>query len=337
MADPLLRNLTLLQLIPRDPGRIATTTLQEKLAERGYVIDLRSLQRDLKGKLSQAFPICCDDSERPYRWYFDRTSSSQLPAQDPGSALALVMAEEYLKDLMPPMVEHSIAPLFNQAHQSLNAASSNRLINWSNRVRAIPVGKSLQQAKVHDSVWFKLSTALLNRQVIEVVYLSRKKEEVKTFRLHPQGIVNRQHITYLLAMNGDYGDIRQYALHRIQSAECLNETCREFPDFNIDDYIAQGGFAYRNSNELIPLKIRVRHDLAWMLSETPLSRDQVLFSDPEDGWYQLEAQVPDDGQTFWWLQAQAARVDVLEPAVWRDEIMESALEIVRRGTRNNAC
>ncbi|MBE0508121.1 MAG: hypothetical protein IBX50_15640 [Marinospirillum sp.] len=51
MADPLLRNLTLLQLIPRDPGKIATTTLQEKLAERGYVIDLRSLQRDLKGKL----------------------------------------------------------------------------------------------------------------------------------------------------------------------------------------------------------------------------------------------------------------------------------------------
>lgn len=337
MADPLLRNLTLLQLIPRDPGRIATTTLQEKLAERGYVIDLRSLQRDLKGKLSQAFPICCDDSDRPYRWYYDRAAVSHLPAQDPGSALALVMAEAYLKDLMPPVVGHTIAPLFHQAHQSLHAASSNRLINWSERVRAIPMGKSLQQAQVRESVWFTLSSALLNRQVVEVVYLSRKKEEVKTFRLHPQGIVNRQHITYLLAMNGDYEDIRQYALHRIQSAECLDEACREFPDFNIDDYIAQGGFAYRNSNELIPLKIRVRHDLTWMLSETPLSDDQVLLSDPEEGWFQLEARVPDDGQTFWWLQAQSARVDVLEPTVWREEILESALEIVRRGARNSTC
>jgi predicted DNA-binding transcriptional regulator YafY len=331
MADPLLRNLTLLQLIPRDPGRIATTTLQEKLAERGYVIDMRSLQRDLKGKLSQAFPICCDDSERPYRWYYDRDASTNLPAQDPASALALVMAQEHLKDLMPPAVSHAIAPIFNQAHQALHAASSNRLINWSSRVRAISGGKKLKQAQVQGEVWYRLSNALLNRQVVEAVYLSRNKESVKTFKLHPQGIVNRQHVTYLLAMNGDYEDVRQYALHRIQSAECLEEPCRESPNFDIDDYIAQGGFDYRNSSDTLKLKARVRHDLAWMLSETPLAESQVLTSDPEEGWYQLEAEVPDDGQTFWWLLAQSARVDVLEPRHWREEIFKAAQEIVQRG------
>ena len=49
--DTLFRYLTMLQLIPRFPGRIATPVLKEKLAERGFKIDTRSLQRDLSQKL----------------------------------------------------------------------------------------------------------------------------------------------------------------------------------------------------------------------------------------------------------------------------------------------
>ena len=65
--DTLFRYLTMLQLIPRFPGRIATPVLKEKLAERGFKIDTRSLQHDLSQKLSTQFPIGCDDSQKPYR------------------------------------------------------------------------------------------------------------------------------------------------------------------------------------------------------------------------------------------------------------------------------
>ena len=95
--------------------------------------------------------------------------------------------------------------------------------------------------------------------------------------------------------------------------------------------IGKGEYSHRNSSNILHLKLRVRHDLAWMLSETPLAESQVLTSDPEEGWYQLEAEVPDDGQTFWWLLAQSARVDVLEPRHWREEIFKAAQEIVLRG------
>lgn len=56
--DTLLRLLATLQLIPRHPGRIATTTLQDKLADRGFKIDLRSLQRDLKDISYPAIFLC---------------------------------------------------------------------------------------------------------------------------------------------------------------------------------------------------------------------------------------------------------------------------------------
>lgn len=55
--DPLLRQIALLQLIPRAPRRISTTTLQEKLRDWGFEIDVRSLQRDLNRLVALDFPI----------------------------------------------------------------------------------------------------------------------------------------------------------------------------------------------------------------------------------------------------------------------------------------
>ncbi|RCV85767.1 WYL domain-containing protein, partial [Vreelandella rituensis] len=48
IRETLFRYLTMLQLIPRSPGRIATPVLLEKLRERGFQVDSRSLQRDLR-------------------------------------------------------------------------------------------------------------------------------------------------------------------------------------------------------------------------------------------------------------------------------------------------
>lgn len=87
--DPLFRYLALLQLIPRWPGRIATPVLLERLRDKGFEIDKRSLQRDLRDKLAGSFPILCDDSQRPYRWSLDRDAAHGLPALDTASALAL--------------------------------------------------------------------------------------------------------------------------------------------------------------------------------------------------------------------------------------------------------
>lgn len=93
MSEALFRYLTLLQLIPRLPACISTPVLQEKLAERGYVFELRTLQKDRKDKLSRYFPIICHDEERPFRWSFDRQAQFNLPSLDPASALAFHLAE----------------------------------------------------------------------------------------------------------------------------------------------------------------------------------------------------------------------------------------------------
>lgn len=336
IRDTMFRYLTMLQLIPRSPGRISTPVLLEKLRERGFQVDMRSLQRDLRDRLALHFPLICDDSSKPYRWFFDRDFHCNLPALDVPSALTLVLGEEYLKGLLPPVVVGQLAPQFRDARQLLDGLEANGLSQWAKRVRAIPNGKTLIPAPLDEGTWQVVSEALLSHRAVDVTYRSRSADERKQLTLHPQGMVSRHSVTYLLATVNDYDDIRQFALHRIELVSLSKAKWREAEGFCIDDYIASGAFGYLLSKEPVLLRARIQPQVAWLLSETPLSNEQSLTQLADTDWQLLEARVPDDQQTLWWLKALGASVEVLEPLAWREEILADAKRVLEWASQQRA-
>lgn len=336
IRDTLFRYLTMLQLIPRSPGRISTPVLLEKLRERGFQVDMRSLQRDLRDRLALHFPLICDDSSKPYRWFFDRDFHCNLPALDVPSALTLVLGEEYLKGLLPPVVIGQLAPQFRDARQLLDGLEANGLSQWAKRVRAIPNGKTLIPAPLDEDTWQMVSEALLSHRAVDVTYRSRSADERKQLTLHPQGMVSRHSVTYLLATVNDYDDIRQFALHRIEQVSLSKAKWRDAEGFCIDDYIASGAFGYLLSKEPVLLRARIQPQVAWLLSETPLSNEQSLTQLADTDWQLLEARVPDDQQTLWWLKALGASVEVLEPLAWREEILADAKRVLEWASQQRA-
>lgn len=176
MKDPretAIRYLATLSLIPVEPSQIATSTLQEKLAERGFEISVRSLQRDLKDKLSAHFPLQCDETQRPFRWSFTKGAFYDLPALDTASALAYFLAEEQLRSLLPQSVADQLNPQFNAARKFLSNLEENGLAHWAKKVRALPNGKALIPAAIDEDVWRVTTEALLHNKQLEVTYLSR--------------------------------------------------------------------------------------------------------------------------------------------------------------------
>jgi len=328
--DTLFRYLAMLQLIPRSPGRISTPVLLEKLHERGFQVDARSLQRDLRDRLSLHFPLICDDAEKPFRWYFDKEFHCDLPALDTSSALTLVLAEEYLKGLLPPVVVGQLTPQFRKARQLLDGLGGNSLSQWAQRVRAIPNGKALIPAPLDETIWQAVAQGLLEQVPLKVTYLSRSAGEEKRFMLHPQGMVSRHSVTYLLATVNDYTDIRQFAVHRIRKATLNRDTpWRASGAFNLDDYIRGGAFGYRQSPADVELRARVSPHVAWLLSETPIAASQSLTPRDDSDWSTLAARVPDDQETLWWLQGMGAGIEVLAPLHWREHLTDSARRVLR--------
>lgn len=322
--DPLFRYLTLLQLIPRWPGRISTPVLQEKLKERGFDINLRSLQRDLRDRLT-SFPLHCYSDERPYRWGYAQGAlfdPSCLPAQDIPSALALYLAQSHLAYLLPKSVMDQLSPQFQVAYKYLEGMEQNGLSYWARRVRSLPNGKALLPAKIEPQVWMQVSTALVERKQLRITYLSRTTASTKTLEIHPLGLVTRHSISYLIATVWHYEDLRQFALHRVQQAEVLELPACERADFDTDTYIASGAFSARQISPEVELVADIHPQTAWLLKETPLSHQQSLEPLPSSDWYRLRAQVLLDEETLWWIFGLNDRIRVHAPAVWVEAIKD---------------
>ncbi len=317
--DTLLRLVALLRLIPRHPQRIATPTLLEKLKDKGFSVNMRSVQRDLN-RLSTPFSLICDDNSTPYRWSFTRDAPLELAAMDTPTALALYLAEGHLSTLLPQSVLDQLAPQFHKARNYLDDLGQNGLAHWARRVRALPNGKALLTAQVAAGVWSAVSTALAERLCVRVRYRSRSKASLKDLVIHPAGLVSRHSISYLVGTVDGYADTRHFALHRIHEAACLDRTCTAGEDLDIDSHIASGAFSPKQSEQPVELVADVHPSIAWLLEETPLSSEQSLEQLQMSDWMRLRARVPDDQETFWWVFGLGENIHVHHPVTWVEQI-----------------
>lgn len=325
MSDPkdrLFRHLALLRLIPREPRSMSSTELLQKLKTQGFEIDLRTLQRDLD-RLSRDFQLISDESERPYRWSFTKGAPQvDFPALDTPTALAFALAESHLGKLLPPSILGLLEPHFDIARRQIEGLEHNHLARWAKCVRVLPNGKTLHPAEVDQDIWERVATALLEGRQLDIRYLSRSKREAKSLRIHPAGLVARHSISYLIGTVDGYDDLRQFALQRIEQAEVLAESACVAAGHDIDDYIASGAFALRQSAKEVELVADVNSQVAWLLNETPLTHQQTLEPLPDSDWQRLRAMVPLDQETLWWIFGLNDSIWVHEPEVWVDEIRE---------------
>lgn len=321
--DTLLRMFALLRLIPEFPGHIASTTLLEKLRDRGFFVDMRTVQRDLN-RLSTPFSLMCDESVSPYRWSFTKDAELDLREMDPSTALVLYLAQDHLKSLLPQSALDLLAPQFNRARNYLEGLGQNGLSHWARRVRAVPNGRALVPAPIPLQIWDQVSTALLEHRQLRVLYLSRSKATLKEMRLHPVGFISRHSISYLIATVDGYSDVIQFAVHRIREAECLDLPAVGDADVDLDEYLNGGGFNSAGPVPMVELKADVSPQIAWHLGETPLSQEQTIESLPGSNWKRLKACVPQDQETLWWIFGLNENIRVHEPQIWVDAVKEKA-------------
>ena len=114
-----------------------------------------------------------------------------------------------------------------------------------------------------------------------------------------------------------------YAVHRIASATVLGESVKRPKGYSLDAFIDRGAAQF-GSGETITLKARVSDDLARLLEETPISKDQKITR--RSGVHTLTATVPDSWQLHFWIRSQGPAITVVKPAALRKSIIASLKE-----------
>ena len=316
--NTLARQWELLKLLPtRGAGKTAKE-IADALAEAGFAVSKRQVERDLLD-LQEVFGLECNDASIPYGWRWG-SAPIELPGVTLAEALSLQIVEETLKPLLPSSVLRSVQPRFEQAKAKLAAlAEQNPSAAWADKVMSVPPMLPLLPPVVDEELLELVQTALLNSEQIEVAYQGFS-DEPKALRLHPLGLVVRGAVTYLVATAFDYIDVRLYALHRFQSVGRTYETAKRPKGFKLSQYVDEGALQFGNGKAL-KLLARVDEGLAKHLTETPLSANQKLK--PIDGGFELSASVVDSWQLDWWILSHSNSIEILAPKALVDRTVAS--------------
>ena len=316
----LLRQLEMLKCL----GSQWTTTkeIQTRLANGGFEIDVRTLQRDLL-ELQESFPIELNDKGRPFGWRWAKGADIGIGGMSAPEALALRLVELYLRPALPATMLEGFEVLFRRARGKFDALSGgNVLPEWLDKVRSVQPTQPLIPPVVDPETQATISEALMYGRKIKARYKSAGSNKSNEYVLNPLGLILRGPISYLLATAFDYEDRLLYALHRFSSADILEDSVVTPNGFDLDAELEQGIAGFGERKKQIRLKLHCADYLAKMLEETPLARDQKVVLDKDRNVAVVTATVNDTWQLRWWILSQGAAVIVMQPTRIRSEIAE---------------
>ena len=314
--NSLARQWELLKLLPtRTEGKTAKQ-LAEGLIEAGYEISKRQVERDLLD-LQEFFGLECDDDQMPYKWRWSFDRPADLPAITLAEALSLVVVEDTLKPLLPLSVQRALQAKFSQARSQLAMMSKkSSTARWAGKVKTVPTTLPLLPPFISEEILEVIQNALLLDEQIEATYQGMS-DKVIELRLHPLAMVTRGSVVYLVATAKEFSDVRLYALHRFKAVTRTFEKLKPLKGFSLDKYIADGALQFGEGGE-IELTAILSDELARLLSETPISGDQLLKV--KAGRWHLKASVLDSWQLRWWILSHGPGIQVIKPAPLAKEI-----------------
>ena len=297
--ETVLLAVELMRRIPR--GRKVTAgELHHQLKDAGIERELRTIQRQLE-MLSEHFEIERDDRSKPYgyRW-LEQAKALAMPNLTPQESLLLQLAEEHLKNLLPPRLMKSMDAFFSQAKRNLGSESTARLEReWPGKVRVVATSQPLLPPKIVPGVFEAVSEALYANRWLTLDYQNSAGKR-RSITVMPLGLAQQGPRLYLVCRFDGFNNERSLALHRIRKAEASTLTFERPAEFDLQKYDDDGRFGFGEGHR-VQLRFRITKDAGLHLTESPLSTDQQ-YVEAQDGWLEIIATVVDSAMLDWWLR-----------------------------------
>ena len=320
--ERLLRTIT---FVPVGRGRaVSSRRLTELLAEEGFVVSKRTVERDL-AKVESIAGVMRDDRNKPHGWYRDaRSVSAELvPALGLESAAMLELVRQHLVHTLPPETFDALSSEFERAKKTLSRTPEAKHARWTKKLRVRPLGHVLSPPKIDPGVHRAIYDALLHDRRCSIGYAPPERTARVFDEVHPLGLVLRDQTLVLVAMLAESDKVRQFHLHRMTKVDVHTGPARKPPrGFDLDRYLDEGRLEFQLGDEPLRLKLLAKHGAALYPKERPIGRDQVVTPHP-DGTV-ISALVPDTKEMRVWLRGYGASVEVLEPRSLRSELAEEA-------------
>ena len=204
-GETLILALELLKRIPKN-SYVTTKQLHEQLTEISVVRDIRTIQRHLD-LLSEHFNIDRerDDASNNYKYRWNKLSRGlEIPSLTPQESLLLMLAEEYLKNLLPASLLKSMEGFFRQSSLKLSEERGAELEReWLSKVRVVSQTQPLIPPEIDEQVFDAVSNALYRNYWLSVEYVNSSGRRAE-HKVMPLGLAQQGPRLYLVCRFDGY-------------------------------------------------------------------------------------------------------------------------------------
>ena len=316
--NAIVRQWEMLKLLPSHEPGMAISDIRQSLADLGYDVNRRTVERNLEA-LESLFPITHGDG-KPYGWYWTNKKAFETLGLSITDALTLHLLGRFVKQLLPVATTRQLEPLFELAESKLaTQAESNEIARWVSLVAVEGSGLPAIPPPINTVILETVQGALLKSEQLKIRYTKAGADTAKEYTVNPIGLLQRGEKTYLVATNTKYSNPATYALHRIEKAERTSVPAVIPKDISLQRFVDEGDAQFFNKGQ-IKLKAWVSKTLGIQLAETKLAENQKLT--PIDEGFEFTVMLPDSLILWNWILSWTGQIEVREPVALRKKIAQ---------------
>lgn len=317
-GDQLARQWQLIQRLARSRAGVGLDELAEDL---GCV--RRTVYRDLDALMYAGFPVVSEKRDgRVYYRFIETFGLGDVPFNH-DEVLALVLGADLLSTLEGTVIHDSMESAISKIRAGMGPELVRYLERLGESFRVMP-GPHKQYAAYRETLQL-LNEAVLERRRVTMRYRTGRSGAVRDRTLDPYRVWYRSGSLYVVGHDHLSGELRTFAITRIEAIEVCDERFEVSPDFDFDAFTST---AFGVISEPAT-RVRIRFAPEWTahVSEHTWHATQEIEALPGGG-VELRMEAGGTPEIRNWVLSFGAGAEVLEPEGLRAEV---AAELAKAG------
>jgi proteasome accessory factor B len=292
------------------------TTAQDLADEHG--VTERTIRRDIEALQEAGFPLYDERMDGRKVWRLVQGYKQKLTQTFTLAELAaLFFGRNLMSFLGGAPFAQDLEAAFDKIKEALPAKSLPYLARIQELFAARP-DPWKDYSKKQDIIAALIDATLHQRQV-RIAYYSFNSRKTKTYTLDPYRVVYYHGGLYLYARAHEYGEVRTFAVERIERIEVLDLSFEIPSDFSVSEY-ARGAFGIAGGKaEHVELVFDA--EMAGYIRERVWHESQSM-KENTDGSVALQMSVAPSWELKSWIKGFLPYVRVVQPASLRQEIAQ---------------
>jgi predicted DNA-binding transcriptional regulator YafY len=290
------------------------TTAQDLADEHG--VTERTIRRDIEALQEAGFPLYDERVDGRKIWRLVEGYKQRLTQT---FTLAELSALYFSKNLMSFLGGAPFAQDLESAFGKIKEALPARSLPYLARVQELFAARPdpWKDYSGKQDVINALIDAVLHQRRANIAYFSFNSRRTKSYTVDPYRLVYYHGGLYMYARAEEYGEVRTFAVERIETIEVLEETFEIPADFNISEH-SRAAFGM-TGGKAEPVEVVFDPEAAKYVRERVWHESQELAESP-GGSVTLRMSVYPGPEVKAWIKGYLPHVRVVKPAALRDEI-----------------